>query len=200
MLITALIYFSLIVTTLGAIPYIVDVVKKKTKPRIVSWAVWSVLTAIAGIASFVDGQIPAALLMVVVTLESLAIVALGYKNGDRRLEKLDIICLIGAAAGLILWWFSGSPDVAVIVTIIIDLVGAIPTLVHSWKKPHEETWLSFLLIGIGSFATILAAESWKITAVAYALYIVLMNGFFVVVILTRRKYAVAGVPKDLRRL
>lgn len=183
---TVLIYFSLIITAVGTIPYIVDVIRNKTKPRIVSWAVWCVLTAIAGLASLADQQYPAALLMLVATLETLAVVILGYRHGDRTFEKLDVVCFIGAIVGLLLWWISGSPAVAVIITVVIDLVGAVPSIVHSWKKPYEETWIAFLCSSLGGLATMLATNVWTITAVLYPLYIFVINVIFVVVIVSRR--------------
>jgi uncharacterized membrane protein (UPF0136 family) len=197
---TILVYASLILTVGGMIPYLIDVMKKKTKPRIVSWGVWSVLTAIAGIASYADGQYPTAWLMAAASLTTLSVVVLGYRNGDHSLEKLDIICLIGAVMGLVLWWYSGSATLAVLVTVLIDFVGVIPTLVHSWQKPHEETWITFAFGGLGGVATMLAVDTWVVTSVAYPIYIVIANTLITSVILARKKYAVSQVPQELRRL
>lgn len=179
-----------ILMLVGVLPYLVDVVRGKTKPRIVSWLVWCVLTAIAGFASLFDGHYPTAILLAIATLTTLLVAILGYKHGDRRFEQLDVICFIGAAVGLLLWWLFNSPELAVIATIIIDLVGAIPTLVHSWKKPHEETWIAFFLAFLSSLCTIVIVEDWVITAIAYPLYLLLFNGLLTGVIVLRRRHGV----------
>lgn len=174
----------------GVLPYLIDVMRGKTKPRIVSWLVWCTLTAIAGFASFFDGHYPTTILLAIATVTTLSVAILGYKHGDKRFDRLDIMCFIGAFTGLLLWWVFNSPELAVIATITIDLIGAIPTLVHSWKKPHEETWMAFLLAFMSSLCTIVVVEDWVITAIAYPLYLVAFNGALTAIIVLRKRYGV----------
>jgi hypothetical protein len=186
-MITALIILSSLLTVVSAIPYIVAIIRGTTKPRVVSWLIWSVLTAIAGVASYADGQYAAAILMLFVTLETLAVVVLGLKHGDRKFARLDIVCLLGAAAGIILWQIFDSPAFAVLATLLIDLLGGIPTLVHSWRKPFEETWQTYALSSLASVCTVIAAGNWQITSVAFPLYLVAINLVLAVLLLLRRR-------------
>jgi hypothetical protein len=48
-------------TTASVVPYIKDIIHGKTKPRIVSWAIWTVLLGIAAIVSFQERQMASAL-------------------------------------------------------------------------------------------------------------------------------------------
>jgi hypothetical protein len=185
---TSLVILSVVFTVVGVVPYIYEVVKGKTKPRVVSWLTWSVLTTIACVAAFVDGQYPTAILLLFASLETLAIVILGWHLGDKKAEGLDVICLSGAGVGIILWHVFDSPAIAVIATIVIDLVGGIPTLVHSWKKPFEETWSTFFMAFLGASCTLLVISDWRITAFAYPLYLVIINLLFSVVIIGRGQH------------
>jgi hypothetical protein len=195
-----LVILSSIFTVVSTIPYIIEIIRGTTKPRVISWFIWSVLTGVAGVASYVDGQIPTTILMFFATIETLLIVILGWKHGNRKIERFDIICLVGAIVGIILWQVFNSPAIAVIATVAIDLVGGLPTLVHSWNKPHEETWSTFFLAFLGALCTVLALTEWKITSFAYPLYLVVINFMYVTVLLVRRKHAVAGEPEEFRRL
>jgi hypothetical protein len=94
--------------------------------------------------------------------------------------------LVGALVGIVLWQLFDSPAIAVIATIIIDLVGGIPTFVHSWKKPREETWVTFMLMAMGGICTLVVVTDWRVTAFAYPLYLVLLNLSYVTIILGRR--------------
>ena len=141
-MVSFLIILSAIVTVVAALPYIIEIVRGRTKPRIVSWFTWSVLTGIACAASFADGQVPAGVLLLAGTFETALIVILGFKHGDRKFERLDMYCLAGAATGLVLWLLFNSPAIAVLATITIDLIGAIPTFKHSWEKPVSYTHLT----------------------------------------------------------
>ncbi len=197
---TSLIVLSSILTVGAVLPYILEVIRGKTKPRIVSWLTWSVLTGIASAASFADGQVPSGVLLSAASLETALVVVLGFGRGDRKVERLDIFCLACAITGLLLWLVFNSPSVAVIATVGIDLIGAIPTFRHSWQKPHEETWITYAASGVGGGMTVLVAGGWRITAVAYPLYILLVNVAMTYCILGSPNRKIAGEPVELRDL
>lgn len=173
---TILIVLSSILTILCGIPYIIDIVKRKTKPRVVSWFTWAILTLIAGFASFSDQQYAAAVLSFSATFEVLLICILGLiYNGDRSISRFDIICQILAIIGFVLWMVFNSPSIAIVFVIVIDVIASLPTIKHAWEKPHEETWITFLGAGIAALFALLAAESFTVTGVANPIYLVIVN-------------------------
>lgn len=176
------------VLTFGCfVPYLIDMINHKTKPRIISWFIWSVLTGIACVASLSEHQYSTAILLLASSLGTLSIVVFGWKGGDKEIGNLDTMCLIGATVGLILWIVFNSPAIAVLATIAIDFIGGIPTIVHAWKKPDEETWLTFGMSFLGALCTLLAIESWHITGYAFPLYLVIINMVFTLTIIFRKK-------------
>jgi hypothetical protein len=185
-LVNILIGISSILLVAGILPYLIGVIKGTTKPKIVTWVIWSSLTGIACAAALSEKQYPTAILLLLSSLGTLLVAIFGWKNGDKKIERLDIICLAGAIIGLILWQVFNSPAIAVLATISIDLVGGVPTLVHSWKRPDEEAWLTFFLSFLGSLCTLLVISNWAITAFAYPLYLVLINILYTLVIVSRR--------------
>ena len=197
-----LIGVSTLLTVISVVPYIIETIRRRTKPRIVSWFTWSLLTGIAAFASWSDGQYPAAILMASATIETLLVVAVGFRYGDRKFTRLDVLCQLGALLGLLAWRLFGSPEIAVIASVSVDFVGAVPTIVHSWKKPFEETWSAFALSALGCLATILATRNWQVTSVAYPLYIVTVNTALTGIIVLRLKHAVPppAEPDVLREL
>jgi len=183
-----LIIISSILTITSALPYIIDVIKGKTKPRVVTWSTWCLLSMIACIAAFVEHQYPTAILLLSSSLASGSIVVLGWKNGDKRFERLDIFCLAGVFVGVILWQLFDSPSIAVLAMLVIDLIGGIPTTVHAWKKPYEETFISFLMGCFGFGCTLLVIQEWRITAFAYPLFLFINSLNVVLIIFFRRRY------------
>lgn len=171
----------------AAVPYIMDIVKGKTKPRVVTWAIWGLLSVISCVASLSERQYPTAILLAAIITGNLFIVILGWKHGDKKFNRTDIFCLIGALVGLLLWRIFDSPAVAVIATVVIDAIGAIPTLEHSWKKPHEETLAIYLMQLSGDIFTLLSISTWRVTAFAYPVYAGLINLVFSLIIFFRRK-------------
>jgi hypothetical protein len=183
---TALVIISTLLTVLAVVPYILDILKRKTKPRLVSWFTWTLLTTISAAASFSDQQWPAGVLSTAASIECLTIVILGFKYGDRELTPFDIGCQIGAIVGLILWWIFNSPAIAVIAAVLIDALASLPTYKHAWVKPFEETWQTFALSGIGPILTLAAASEIKVTSAANPIYLILVNFFLAGLIVARR--------------
>lgn len=184
---TVFIIISSILTIGAVLPYLRDILKRQTKPRIVSWFTWALLSALASAASFSDGQYAAGILSLCASLECLAVVVLGLKYGERNFTRFDIVCQVGALAGLVLWLIFNSPAIAVIAAVTIDFIGCLPTLKHAWQKPHEETWITFMLSGLGAAFTLMATGNWQITSVANPLYLVAINAVFTAILLSRQQ-------------
>lgn len=200
MMTNVLVVLSSVLMLVCIIPYIVDVIRGKTKPRVVSWFTWALLASITAAASLSDGQYPAGIMAATAALSCLIVVFLGWKHGNRKIERVDIVCQVAALVGIALWFAFSSPAIAVVAIIGIDLIGGIPTAIHAWQRPYEETWLTFLLGGLGALCTVLAASSYQVTAIAHPVYTVLINFVLVVLIVSRHKYAVKGMPPELKEL
>lgn len=185
---TALIVLSSILTLSAGVPYLADLLKGKTKPRVVSWVIWSVLTGIATAASFSDHQYASAVLTLSESIETMLVAILGLMiSADLAVEKVDVVCLAGALVGLLLWGVFNSPGIAVVASLCIDLIGSVPTIKHMWQKPFEETWATFLLSAFSGLLTLLAATDPRITEIASPAAILVGNVLFVLIIVSRRK-------------
>lgn len=181
-----LIIISSILTIVSVFPYLISVIKHKTRPRVVTWFTWGLLTGISCVASVVEGQWATAIMLGFAAAENLLIMALGWKYGEKQFEKLDIVCLVGVITGIVAWATLDSPAAAVLVMIATDFIGGLPTLTHAYKKPHEENWSTFAMLGAASFCTLLAIQVWQITSFAYPLFIFLNCVTITTVILFRR--------------
>lgn len=193
---TLFIIISSLLTVACTLPYIIDVLRQKTKPRIVSWLNWSLLSAIAGAASFSDHQYAAAVLSFSATIETMIVVILGWKYGDRTIAKFDIYCQIAALIGLILWFVFNSPALAVIASVGIDLVATLPTLKHAWEKPYEETTITFALAGMAAVFTVAAAKEARITSLANPIYLIFINFLLAGILIGRGNVAVDRKKND----
>jgi hypothetical protein len=174
----------------GTVPYILATVRKQTKPRVVSWFTWSLLTAVVAAASFADGHMASAIFALVGTLATGAVVVAGLRYGDRTFSVLDVTCQLTALAGLVLWLTLDSPVIAVWVAIAVDFIGFIPTYKHAWQLPYEETTSTFVIIaggGILATTSALLAEGPTIAGISYPLYVALSMAACAATIAIRRQ-------------
>ena len=178
-----------VIILFSTFPYIVDVVKRKTKPNIVTWIVWTVLTGIGAAALFASKDYNSAWLLVGDTLATFAVVIVGLKYGIAELDRFDIFCLIGAILGLILWFVFDSPIIAIVATIVIDFIGTIPTVKHSFFHPEEETYVTFALGIVATVFTLLSLTTYPFSSWIYPAYLLFSNALIFVTIFVgqRRK-------------
>ena len=141
----ALTIVGALLATFSTVPYLIDIVRKRTKPNIVSWLTWTILTSIATAAAFAAHEPRSALLTLGATICCASVVVLGLKFGIAKFSKFDILCQVGAILGLIFWLVFDSPVIGIAVPVAIDFIGAMPTVRHGWLKPGEETWQTFLI-------------------------------------------------------
>ena len=180
--------FGGLITLASIVPYLVQIARHKARPRIISWFIWTILPSISLFAAFSQGKYATAVLLFCSSLTTLSVVVFGWKHGNRKITKLDAICLTGALIGLIFWILSGSPVITVLFTVSISFLGGIPTLVHAWHKPYEEVWLTFSLAGFGALLVLITIPDWNIVGFAYPLYLVIINIIFSSVVISRRKH------------
>jgi hypothetical protein len=187
-----LVVISTCLSASSSAPTIRDTVRRRSHPRVVTWLTWALLTAVAGAASASSGDYPAAAFSFVGTLTTAAVAIAGLRYGDRSIGWLDIVCLALVSAGLVLWHVFNHAGIAVVAACIIDSIGLVPTVVHAWQRPREETPSTYALIAVaGACATLAAWGTWTVTAVAYPLYVLVSMGACWVIIITGHRPAPA---------
>lgn len=188
----SLAFIGSIVTILALVPYILDVIRGKTKPNIVSWFTWTLLTSIATAAAFAAGEWQAAILMLANAIGTSTIVLLGLRKGTAKLSRFDIFCQAGALLSLALWLILDSPLIAIVGVVFIDFLAVLPTIRHAWLKPFEETWETFFLSTIAPVFTFLSLTHYNWENLLYPVYLAIADGLVMFIILYRRRQLATG--------
>ncbi len=181
-----LLIIASVVTVLAIVPYIRDILRHKTKPNLVSWITWTLITGIATAAEINSHEYRTAIFTAAAMLGTSLVVIFGLRHGFVKYTRFDVICQISSIVGIILWQLFNTPLIAVVASVAIDLVGVLPTLRHSWRKPFEETWQAFAISGVGAAIAIGAFTAYNWTSLTYAIYILGINFIVSLIILYRR--------------
>lgn len=172
----------------GMVPYILDTVKGKTKPNLVSWFTWTILTSVGAAAAFAEGAVTTGIFSAASGISTLSIVILGLRNGVKHYTRFDVICQGLALLGIVLWQITKDPAAAVAVVVLTDAVAALPTLRHSWRDPHAETWQAFGASALGAAITLATVTQASFVALAYPIYLTVVNALTVGIIVHRRPH------------
>lgn len=169
-------------------PYLHDIFAGKTKPHIFSWFVWSILMWIAFAAQASELAGPGAWVTAAEAIACIAIFVISFARGEKEITLTDWMSLAGALCGIALWVSTENAFWAVVLVTVVDALGFYPTVRKAWKKPHEETAISFFIISSSFVLGFLALDSYTWTTALYPAYLALANGAFWLYLIARRRY------------
>jgi hypothetical protein len=161
-----------LIVTIGFIPYLLDTVRGSVRPRIASWATWSLVTGIVTVAALSQGAYTSAVLTGMGTCVELLILIMALRKGDYTYTWVDGASQTISLLGICAWLLSKDATFAIIFSIVADGFGAVPTFYHAWVAPHEEAWPPFVLGGVGATVSLVAVGTATFVAVGFPIYLV----------------------------
>lgn len=176
-----------VLSTFAYLPYVIDTISRRTRPQRASWLIWSVLGSIAFFSQLHEGA-SASLWFAGVQVSGTIIVfvlSIGLGTGG-FLNRNDCLVLLGALAGLVLWYFTETAVYALAITISISLLGGSITVLKAFRDPDTETMSTWFLSFIASACAIFSVGTLDWVILAYPLYLFTLNGAIVVAMLLGR--------------
>jgi len=154
------------------IPYIWTMLKGKTRPNAVSWALWTLIQTIAIFAQISAGASWSLVLLITMTMGTaltltLALVGYGYKEYG----WIDLVCLVVALGAIAVWQITNEPLLAIVFAIFADFIAAIPTIYKIIKKPFSENLFSWNLIIIATMFSIFSSAIFNLENLLFQGYL-----------------------------
>lgn len=161
---------------IGSSTYAYNTVRGKTKPNRVTWFLWALAPLIAFSAQWSKGVTWAALMTFMVGFGPLIIFLASFVNRKAfwNITKLDMVCGSISVLALILWLITGQGTVAIIFSILADLLAGVPTLVKAFNEPETEHHSVFRNGAISAGITLLTIKEWTFANYGFAVYILLI--------------------------
>lgn len=172
-----------LITAVAYLPYIVSILKNKTKPDRTTWSVLfliGIITFFAYRSVGADATLGVALVNVI---GPFIIFLLSLKFGEGWKNKNDFKYLVLSVIAVILWQLYKSPLVGLIFNLLADSIAFIPTIKKSFLRPWTEDLLTWGIFAIGSIFNLFAIEQWRFEIAIYPLYILFAEGIVVVLLL-----------------
>ncbi len=173
------VFVGTLIGVVGAVAYLIDVVKGKIRPNRVSFLLWSIAPFIAFAAQIKQG----------VGLESLMTFSTGFlpfltfgasfvnKKAEWKVTSFDLVCGFLSIVGLILWLITKVGNIAIFFSIVADGLAAVPTIVKSYKYPDTELAWPWLATVFGVVLTLLTIKELTFANSGFIVYILLVNTF-----------------------
>jgi uncharacterized protein with PQ loop repeat len=182
---------GIIATVIGLIGYATyfkDIIKKRIKPHAFSWFIWGILQSLVFFAQTSKGAGAGAWAVGAPALLNFIIFVIAIFRGEKEITRLDKASLLLALLGIALWAITTDPLWSVIIATGVDVVGFVPTVRKSYKKPNEEAVTEFALSAISFGISLFALQSVNMTTVLYPASLVVTNTVFVAMVMIRRGF------------
>lgn len=168
----------------AVIPYVRDILKRETKPNIVSWFLWTLLQLVAIWiqVSSPTGFSWSIIFLVAMTFNTALVVVLclmGY--GYQKFGKTEKGCFIVALIAIVLFAVTKNGPVALGFDIAADFIAALPTIVKTWREPRTESFLPWFLISIAALLGVFSSTIMSFENLAFPIYLMCVNGLIAVI-------------------
>ena len=147
----------------------------------------ALLATISAVALFAAHDKVAIYLAAASAIQSTFLFILSIKYGMGGWEKTDLLCLVIALIGIVLWRTTENPLVGLYFAILADFAGMVPTILKTIKWPQTEILSLFVIDIIAAVFSLLALNSFKLAELSYPLYILHMNLVMAIIMVYPRK-------------
>lgn len=171
---------------LGFVPYLVTIWQGKTRPNRATWWIWAIVGLILCTSYYSSGAVETIWVPVGCAIGHFIIAILALKYGEGGWNRFDRACFLGASISLLLWWRFSSPLIALVINIVIDFLGALPTIKKSYYKPETEDLLTWMIFLSAHTLNLFAIKEWSFLLSCYPLYLFCIVATIVVLLLYRK--------------
>jgi len=141
-------FLSTILAMYCVVPYVLAIIKGKTKPHQLSWFVSAIMNGIAFFSQYFSGGRQSTLISLIFFIGSTIILLLSLKYGVRDTSKWDRLLFGLALLTIVIWLITRRNDVAIWLTLVIDIFATGMIALKVRAEPHSEAPLPWALAAI----------------------------------------------------
>jgi hypothetical protein len=171
-----------VLSLVGYIPYIYATVKGETRPNKATWMIWTLVGGLLAFSYLAQQGLSSSWLPLGYFVGPFIVAILSFWYGYSSWTKLDIICVIAAIISIVPWVLSDNATMTLLINLLIDSLGAIPTLIKTYHEPETEDLNAWLIFFIANTIQLFAVTTLNL-AVLYPIYLFLLAGSLVIFIL-----------------
>jgi hypothetical protein len=175
--------------SLGGFYYLYETILGKAQPNRITWLLWGIFPLVIFVAQRAQGVKGVSWASFVAGFTPLLIVAASFFNKKAywKSEPRDYYLMAAAVFGIILWAITDNPNLALLFSLLADMLASIPTLIKSYRHPHSESWIAYAVSTLGFGISFLSVQTYDFENTAFVAYIFLLNGLLAVLASRSRK-------------
>jgi len=178
-----------ILGALGGVYYLVETLAGKAQPNRVTWLLWGVFPLVIFVAQRVQGVGGISWVSFAAGFTPLLVFAASFFNRKAywKSEPQDYLLMAAAMVGIVLWAITDKPNLALLFSLLADVLASVPTLVKAYRHPHSESWGAYALSALGFGISLMSIQTHTVETTAFAAYVFLLNAALALLTSPRRK-------------
>jgi hypothetical protein len=179
-----------IIGSLGGLYYLYETLAGKAQPNRITWLLWGIFPLVIFAAQRVQGIKGLAWTSFAAGFTPLLIVAGSFfnKRAYWKSEPRDFYLMAAAILGIILWAVTDQSNLAILFSLLADMLAGIPTLIKSYRHPHSESWIAYAISASGFGIGLLSVQTHTFENTAFVAYVFILNGTCAVLASRGRKH------------
>ena len=171
-----------VIGSLGGFYYLYETLVGRTQPNRITWLLWGIFPMVIFVAQRAQGVEGLSWTSFVAGFTPLLIVAASFFNKKAywKSEPRDYGLMAAAVAGILLWAMTDRPNLAILFSLLADILAGIPTLIKSYRHPQSESWIAYAISASGFGISFLSVQTHNFENTTFVAYLFLLNGAFAV--------------------
>ncbi|MBK9795608.1 MAG: hypothetical protein IPP58_03795 [Holophagaceae bacterium] len=178
-----------ILGSLGGFYYLYETILGTAQPNRITWLLWGIFPMVIFAAQRAQGAESVSWASFVAGFTPLLIVAASFFNKKAywKSEPRDYYLMAAAILGILLWALTDQPNLALLCSLLADVLASIPTLIKSYRHPHSESWIAYAVSAFGFGISFLSVQIYNFENAAFVAYVFILNGALAVLASRGRK-------------
>ncbi|MFN7959173.1 MAG: hypothetical protein U0P46_12740 [Holophagaceae bacterium] len=179
-----------IIGSLGGLYYLCETLLGRAQPNRITWLLWGIFPLIIFVAQRVQGVAGVSWASFAAGFTPLLVFAASFFNRKAywKSEPRDYGLMAAAIVGIILWALTDKPNLALLLSLLADVLASVPTLIKSYRHPHSESWIAYAVSALGFGISFLSIQTYRFESTAFVAYVFLLNASLAVLASRGRRH------------
>lgn len=170
------------ISFLAYVLYYISILQGRSRPNRATWIILTVVGVLIAASYYESGARSTIWVPLAYTVGPFIAALLAFKYGEGGTTRFDIACLLGCALSVGIWMLTNSPLFALLINILIDFFGILPTLKKAYLDPTSEDKWAWLVTTFSNALNFFAIQAWIFSIVVYPVYMIAVNGLVTIFI------------------
>jgi len=189
-------YFAIIgavIGSLGGFYYVYETTAGRAQPNRITWLLWGIFPMVIFVAQRAQGVPGVSWASFVAGLTPLLVVAASFfnKNAYWKTEPRDYGLMAAAILGILLWGITDNPNLALLFSLLADMLASVPTLLKAHRHPRSESRVAYAISALGFGISLLSVQTFNFETTTFVAYVFILNGTLAVLASMRES---SGTP------